>query len=79
MKQGEIEERHHAGQAVDADLRVGPMIHRLPDKSRVLGPAESGLDLVAIPVGPDDLLRAPVHMIRKDNVFPCQEVCSITR
>ena len=70
MEDRKIEERHDAGQAVDVNLRICPMIYWLPaDKGWFLGPAECRLDLIAIPIGSDDLLRASVHMVRKDDVF----------
>jgi len=46
------------------------MIHRLPtDEVRALGLPEGGLDLVAVPVSLDDVLRAPTGMIGEDDVF----------
>lgn len=53
-----------------SDLRVRPVIHRLPaDELRALGLTEGRLDLIAVPIGQDDLIRAPFRMVGENDVL----------
>lgn len=69
-EQREIKKSHDAGQTMHADLRVRPVIHRLPaDELRALCLTEGRLDLIAVPIGQNDLIRAPFRMIGKNDVL----------
>jgi len=55
---------------MNPDLRVRPVIHRLPaDEIRALRLTEGRLDLIAVPIGQDDLIRAPLRMIGEKDVL----------
>ena len=64
------QQRQDAGEGVNPDLLVRPMMERPPaDEMRILHPLERFFDVMLVPVGPNDILIAPEGLVGKKNVL----------